>query len=55
MAKMGRPKAVEKKNRTIGIRLSEEEYERLKKYASEHQSTVTEVLHKGMKIVLETN
>lgn len=55
MAKMGRPKAVEKKTRTIGIRLSEDEYERLKKYAAEHKSTVTKVLHKGMEIVLETN
>ena len=35
MAKMGRPQSVEKKNRTIGIRLSEDEYKSLKKYAFE--------------------
>lgn len=53
MAKMGRPKAEKPKVRTIGIRLSEEEYARLKEYAENHKTTVTEVLHSGMYRMLE--
>lgn len=48
MAKMGRPVAEKPKSRTIGIRLTEEEYTRLKQYAEMKKTTVTKVLHAGM-------
>ena len=53
MAKMGRPKSSSPKLRSVGIRLTDEESEKLKKYASKHNLTITEVLLKGMRLLLE--
>lgn len=51
---MGRPKSSSPKLKSVGIRLADEEYEKLKKYASEHNLTITEVLLKGMRLLLDT-
>ncbi len=48
MAKMGRPKSEEPKLKTVGVRLSEEDYTRLKEYARMHNLTMTEVMQEGM-------
>lgn len=54
MAKMGRPIAENPKSRTIGVRFTEEEYQRLKKYAAKNKTTAAQVLHKGMHILLDS-
>jgi predicted DNA-binding protein len=48
MAKMGRPKKDETKSNFIGIRLSDEYYARLMRYASEHGLTITQVVQKAL-------
>ena len=48
MAKMGRPKIDKPKQKSIGIRMSEEEREKLLKYASEHDKTITEVVQEAV-------
>jgi hypothetical protein len=52
MAKMGRPKSEEPKLKTVGVRLSEEDYIRLKEYALKHDMTMTEVMQEGMRKLL---
>ena len=52
MAKMGRPKVEKPKNKMIGLRLSEEEYERFKKYAESKGMTVTSVLYAKVNEIL---
>jgi hypothetical protein len=54
MAKMGRPQAASPKLKSVGIRLTEVDYGKLKKYASAHDLTITEVLLKGMRLLLDT-
>ena len=48
MAKMGRPKIDKPKQKFIGIRMSEEEREKLLRYASEHDKTITEVVQEAV-------
>lgn len=50
MAKMGRPKSENPKNKVIGFKLTEHEVARLKEYASRHNKTITEVLQKGIEL-----
>lgn len=44
MAKMGRPKSDNPRVKSIGIRMLDEEREKLLQYASEHNKTITEVV-----------
>lgn len=44
MAKMGRPKSENPRVKSIGIRMLDEEREKLLQYASEHNKTITEVV-----------
>jgi len=55
MAKMGRPKSEFPKQRSLGIRVTEKEYEKLKAYASKHNLTITEILKKGLQLFMENN
>ncbi len=48
VTKMGRPKSNVTKNKIVTIRMSDEEYEKLKAYAKLHQMTVTELIKKGV-------
>ncbi len=48
MAKMGRPKAENPKQKSIGIRMSEEERQKLLQYASKHDMTITEVVQEAV-------
>ena len=48
MARMGRPKIDKPKQKSIGIRMSEEEREKLLQYASEHDKTITEVVQEAV-------
>lgn len=53
MAKVGRPKSDNPKNSLIGLKMTEDEANRLKEYAARHNMTVTEVLQKGLDIQYE--
>ena len=55
MAKTGRPKSDNPKKQLIGLKLTEDEANKLKEYASKHDMTITQVLQKGidMQYVLE--
>ena len=48
MAKMGRPKVDEVKDKTITIRVTPAEHEKIKEYAKTHNLTITQVLQKGI-------
>lgn len=50
MAKTGRPKSDNPKNTMFGLKLTEEEATKLRKYASKHDMTITEVLQRGIHI-----
>ena len=54
MAKMGRPKVEEVKDKTITMRVTPAEYEIIKEYAQSHNLTITQVLQKGVEMVLKT-
>ncbi|MBD5532861.1 MAG: hypothetical protein HDQ98_11825 [Lachnospiraceae bacterium] len=53
MAKVGRPKADITKEKVISVRLKPEDYDRLKEYADSSEMTVTEVVRKGIFIILD--
>lgn len=48
MAKTGRPKSGNPKKNFVGLKLTEEEASKLRKYASRHGMTITQVLQKGI-------
>ena len=52
MARVGRPKADITKEKVVSVRMKPEDYNRLKKYADSSGMTVTEVVRKGISIVL---
>lgn len=54
MAKMGRPKAEEVKEKTITLRVTPTEYQRIKEYAQAHNLTITKVLLKGVDKLMDT-
>ena len=55
MAKRGRPKIDKPKQKSIGIRMSEEEREKLLRYASEHDKTITEVVQEAVNRLYEAD
>ena len=50
MAKTGRPKSDNPKKQLIGLKLTEDEANKLKEYASKHDMTITQVLQKGIEL-----
>lgn len=46
MAKMGRPKSLNAKNKSILIRLTESEYKRLKEYAIQNNMQISQLFRK---------
>lgn len=54
LSKMGRPKLEKIKDRIVTVRMSDEEYEKLKAYAESHKMTVTELIKKGVELVYYT-
>ena len=52
MAKVGRPKSDITKEKVVSVRMKSEDYDRLKEYADSSEMTVTEVVRKGISIVL---
>ena len=55
MAKMGRPKSDTVKDCIVTIRMSREEREALKEYASIHQQTITQAIKAGVDLLYKTN
>lgn len=53
MGKAGRPKADVTKEKVVSVRMKLEDYERLKAYADSSEMTVTEVVQKGVSIILD--
>ncbi len=55
MAKAGRPKADVTKEKIVSIRMKPEDYDKLKEYAYSSEMTVTEVVQKGVSLILDGN
>lgn len=53
MAKAGRPKADVTKQKVVSVRMKPEDYDRLKEYADSSDMTVTQMVQKGVDIILE--
>lgn len=53
MAKAGRPKADVTKQKVVSVRMKPEDFDRLKEYADSSDMTVTQVVQKGVDIILE--
>ena len=51
MAVMGRPKSDNPKVKNVTIRLTEEEYQEVVRYSSDHNQTITKTLKEGFKLV----
>lgn len=52
MAKMGRPKVEEVKDKSINMRVTPAEYQKIKEYAQSHNLTITQVLQKGVEKII---
>ena len=55
MAKIGRPKAEVPRDRTISIRLSDDVYERIKRYTERCDTTITRLLESAVKEYLDSH
>lgn len=51
MAKMGRPKVDSPKSKAVGLRLAEDEHEKLLQYASKHDLTITQTVLQGLHLL----
>ena len=51
MRKVGRPKLDVTKDRIVTVRVSDEEYHKLRDYSEKHQQTITETIKKGVEIL----
>lgn len=54
MRKVGRPKLDVTKDRIVTVRVSDEEYHKLRDYSEKHQQTITETIKKGVEILYTT-
>jgi predicted DNA-binding protein len=50
---MARPKSDKTKEHRLGIRVSDEVYERLTKYTERHEQTITQAVIDGINLLLE--
>lgn len=55
MAKMGRPKQEKTKKKSIGVRLSDKEYDILVQYATEHKLSITEIVQSALEQFFKRN
>ena len=53
MASMGRPKVASPRKVSAGLRMKEADYEKLKRFASEHNLTQTEAIEKGLELLYQ--
>lgn len=52
MAKMGRPKLDNAKHKRIGIRLSDDDYQKLSDYCEKHNMTISETMMKAFELLI---
>lgn len=55
MSKMGRPKLEIIKDKTVTIRMSDDEHHKLRDYSEKHQQTITETIRKGVDLLYKTH
>ncbi len=53
MARTGRPKVAFPRKVSAGFRMKEEDYEKLKQFAAEHNLTQTEVIERGLYLLYQ--
>lgn len=53
MAKIGRPKKDEIRDKSFGVRVTNEEYKLIREYAQAHGMTITETLLKGVRELIK--
>lgn len=54
MAKMGRPKKEQAKLKTVGVRMTEEEHSELQSRAAEHDLSITQAVHQGIRLLYDS-
>ena len=54
MGKMGRPKSDVIKDKIVTIRMSAEEYQKLRDYSESHRQTITETLKEGVDLLYKS-
>ena len=54
MKKIGRPKLDVTKNKVVTLRMSGEEYKRLRDYSEDHQQTITDTIKDGVFLLYMT-
>ena len=54
MKKIGRPKLDVTKNKVVTLRMSGEEYKRLRDYSEDHQQTITDTIKEGVFLLYMT-
>jgi hypothetical protein len=54
MKKKGRPKLDVTKNKVVTLRMSGEEYKRLRDYSEDHQQTITDTIKEGVFLLYMT-
>ena len=54
MKKIGRPKLDVTKNKVVKLRMSGEEYKRLRDYSEDHQQTITDTIKEGVFLLYMT-
>lgn len=52
MAKMGRPKADNPRNRSVTVRMTPGQYEELLSYSQKHEQTVTQTIVQGVDLLV---
>lgn len=51
MAKLGRPLAEIKKQHNVSVRMTEEEYQKLKEYSASRNTTISQVLQQALALL----
>ena len=54
MARTGRPKSDNPKSNRIIVRFTDEEYQKIKRYADANNLNITETIRKGIRSLLES-
>lgn len=54
MKKIGRPKLDVTKNKVVTLRMSGEEYKRLRDFSEDHQQTITDTIKEGVFLLYMT-
>ncbi len=53
MSKIGRPRTDDPRKKSLGVRVTNSEYNVIKEYAREHDITITETLLKGVETLIQ--